>query len=117
MSWADDTDKILSDGLQNYVVMVKKYTSGYSSGSVYPTDTISTIETSTVSIFPDGGTFVKDSNGEKIKSTNMIIFPATSSVAVDHRVYEVGRTDYHEVLDVRRYEGHKQVYTKMVEGR
>ena len=117
MSWSDDTDKILSDGLQNYVVTVKNKTTGYMSDSVYPTDSETVIETSTVNIFPDGGTFVKDFNGEKIKSTNMLVFPATSSVAVDHRVYEAGRTDYHEVWEVQRYEGHKQVYTKMVEGR
>ena len=117
MSWADDTDKILADGLQNYTVTVKNYTSTFSTSSVYPVQTGTVIETSTVNIFPKTGAFKKEVKGRVIESTHLIMFPATSSVAVDHRVYESGDTDYHEVMNVKDYEGHKQVYTHKVEGR
>lgn len=117
MSWADDTDKILADGLGEYTVTVKNPTATYSSSSVFPTKTGTVVETATVNIFAKQGSYVKEVNGEKKVSSHEMIFPAASSVSVDHRIYESGKTDYYEVLGVRDYEGHKQVYTKKVEGR
>jgi len=114
MSWADDTDKLLTGGT---VVTVKNSTATLSTFSVYPVESLTTIETATVQIFPKSGKFQKEVQGEVVENTHLIFFPATSSVAVDNRVYESGETDYHWVMDVRNYDGHKQVYTNKVEGR
>ncbi len=114
MSWATDTDSLLQSGT---VVVVKNFTSTFSSGSVYPTNSSSTIETSTVLIFPKQGALKKTIKGLVVESTHLLFFPATSSVAVDHRIYEPNENDYHEVWKVGSYEGHKQVYTEKVEKR
>ena len=68
-------------------------------------------------IFPKSGAYKKEINGRVIESTHLLFFPATSSVAVGHKVYEPNDTDHHSVLDVADYEGHKQVYTKKVENK
>jgi len=117
MSWADDTDKILSDGLQDSSVTVKKQTATYSEFSVYPAENLTVIETATVNIFPKSGVFKKEIAGRVIENTHLIFFPSTSSVAVGDWIYEGSETNYHEVLNVEDYEGHKQVYTQKVEGR
>jgi len=114
MSWADDTDKLIQDGT---VVTVKKISQEYNSTSVYPESATSIIETATVLIFPKSGAFKKEIKGRVVESTHLLFFPSTSSVAVDHRIYEPGETNYHEVMDVRNYDGHKQVYTQRVENR
>ncbi len=114
MSWATDTDKLLAGGT---VVIVKNPTVAYTSTSVTPTMSSTIVETSTVLIFPKGGVFKKEIKGRVVENTHLIFFPATSSVAVDHRVFEPSETDYHEVMDVRDYDGHKQVYTEKVENR
>lgn len=114
MSWSDDTDKLLQGGT---VVIVKNFTSTFSSSSVYPINSSSTIETSTVLIFPKRGSFKKEIKGRVVESTHLLFFPATSSVAVGHRIYEPDETNYHEVWDVADYEGHKQVATEKVENR
>ena len=114
MSWSDDTDKLLEDGT---VVIVRNYTATILSSSVYPVNTATVVETSTVLIFPKSGKFQKEIQGEVVENTHLIFFPATSSVLVDHRVYEPGETNYHWVMDVRKFDGHKQVYTHKVEGR
>ena len=117
MSWSDDTDKILADGLQDSSVTVKKQTATYSEFSVIPAENLTVIETSTVNIFPKSGAFKKEIAGRVIESTHLIMFPSTSSVLVGDWIYEGTETNYHEVLGVRDYEGHKQVYTHKVEGR
>jgi len=117
MSWGDDTDKILSDGLQDYSVTVKNSTATFTEFSVYSKESLSTIETATVNIFPKTGAFKKEIEGRIIESTHLMFFPSTSSVSVSDWVYELGETDYHEVMAVKDYEGHKQVYTHKVEGR
>ena len=114
MSWSDDTDKLLEGGT---VVIVRNYTATISSSSVYPVNTATVIETSTVQIFPKSGVFKKEIEGKVIENTHLLFFPMTSSVAVSHRAYEPDETDYHLVMDVRNYDGHKQVYTHKVEGR
>ena len=119
MSWDDDTDLLLdnNDGDGGTVVTVKNFTSVYTSTSVTPRTASTTIETSTVLIFPKSGAFKKEIKGRVVESTHLLFFPSTSSVAVDHRIYEPGETNYHEVMDVRNYDGHKQVYTQKVENR
>ena len=114
MSWSSDTDSLLSGGT---VVVVRNSTSTYSSSSVYPVTSTTVIETSTVLIFPKSGAFKKEIKGRVVESTHFLFFPSTSSVAVDHRIFEPSETDYHEVMDVRDYDGHKQVYTQKVENR
>ena len=114
MSWADDTDKLIQDGT---VVTVKKISQEYNSTSVYPESATSIIETATVLIFPKSGASKKEIKGRVVESSHVIFFPATSSVAVNHRVFEPDETNYHEVMDVRDYDGHKQVYTEKVENR
>ena len=114
MSWSDDTDKLLADGI---VVIVRNFTSVYTSTSVTPATASTIIETATVLIFPKRGAFKKTIKGRVVESTHLLFFPATSSVAVDHRIYETGETDYHEVMHVGGYDGHKQVYTEKVENR
>ena len=114
MSWSDETDKLLEDGT---VVTVKSCTFTFASASVYPTTSTVNVETATVLIFPKAGAFKKEIKGRVIESTHLLFFPGTSSVSVGHRAFEPSETDYHEVLDVRDYEGHKQVYTQKVENR
>lgn len=114
MSWSSDTDSLLQSGT---VVTVKNYTSVYTSTSVIPATASTIIETSTVLIFPKSGGFKKEIKGRVVESTHLLFFPSTSSIAVDHRVFEPDETNYHEVMDVRDYDGHKQVYTKKVENR
>jgi len=114
MSWATDTDSLLKDGT---VVVVKSITEEYNGTSVYPESATTIIETSTVLIFPKQGALKKTIKGLVVESTHLLFFPATSSVAVDHRIYEPDETDYHEVWKVGPYEGHKQVYTEKVENR
>ena len=114
MSWSNDTDKLLQDGT---VVTVKSITEEYNSTSVYPESAVTIIETATVLIFPKRGSFKKEIKGRVIESTHLLFFPATSSVAVGHRIFEPSETDYHEVWDVADYEGHKQVATEKVEKR
>ena len=114
MSWSDDTDKLLASGT---VVTVKSCTSVYASSSVYPTTSTVNVETSTVLIFPKSGAFKKEIKGRVIESTHLLFFPQASTVSVGHKVFEPNETDYHEVLDVRDYDGHKQVYTEKVENR
>lgn len=114
MSWSGDTDKLLTGGT---VVIVKNITSVYTSTSVTPATSTTIIETATVLIFPKRGAFKKEIKGRVVESTHLSFFPMTSSVAVDHRIYESGETDYHEVMHVGSYDGHKQVYTQKVENR
>jgi len=118
MSWADDTDALIKCGT---VVTVKKITQEYNGTSVIPESATAIIETSTVLIFPKvvqiKTGFDRSSKGFVIESSHVMFFPATSSVAVSHRVFEPDETDYHEVVSVADYEGHKQVYTQKVENR
>ena len=114
MSWSDDTDKLLADGT---VVIVRNFTSVYTSTSVTPATASTIIETATVLIFPKRGAFKKTIKGRVVESTHLLFFPAASLVAVDHRVFEPDETNYHEVFDVADYEGHKQVATLKVENR
>jgi len=114
MSWATDTDSLIQSGT---VVTVKNITQEYNGTSVYPESATTIIETSTVLIFPKRGSFKKEIKGRVVESTHLLFFPATSSIAVGHRVYEPGETDYHEVWDVADYDGHKQVSTEKVEKR
>ena len=114
MSWSSDTDSLIQSGT---VVTVKNVTQEYNGTSVYPESATTTIETSTVLIFPKSGAFKKEIKGRVIESTHLLFFPATSSVAVGHRIYEPYETDYHEVMNVGPYDGHKQVYTEKVENR
>jgi len=114
MSWSSDTDSLIQSGT---VVTVKNVTQEYNGTSVYPESATTTIETSTVLIFPKSGAFKKEIKGRVVESTHTLFFPSTSSVAVDHRIYEPNETNYHEVMDVQNYEGHKQVYTQKVENR
>ncbi len=114
MSWATDTDSLLQSGT---VVTVKSIAYNYTSTSVTPSTATTIIETSTVLIFPKQGALKKIIKGLVVESTHLLFFPATSSVAVNHRVYEPEETDYHEVWKVGDYEGHKQVYTEKVENR
>lgn len=114
MSWATDTDKLLENGT---VVTVKSTTSVYTATSVVPSTSTVVIETATVLIFPKAGAFKKEVKGRVVENTHVIFFPDTSTVAVGHRVYEPDDTDYHEVLDVRDYDGHKQIYTEKVSNR
>ena len=119
MSWDTDTDGLLdnNDGDGGTVVVVKNFTSEYTSTSVTPATASTIIETATVLIFPKQGAFKKEIKGRVVESTHLLFFPATSSVAVDHRIYEPNETDYHEVWDVADYDGHKQVATEKVENR
>ena len=123
MSWDDDTDKLLdnNDGDGGTVVTVKNITQEYNSTSVTPESATSIIETATVLIFPKvvqvRTGFDKSSKGWVVESSHVLFFPATSSVAVDHRIFEPGETDYHEVVAIADYDGHKQVYTQKVENR
>jgi len=119
MSWGTDTDGLLDndDGDGGTVVTVKNIAQEYNGTSVYPESATTVIETSTVLIFPKSGVFQKTIKGRVVENTHLIFFPSTSSVAVDHRIFEPSDTDYHEVMDVRDYDGHKQVYTEKVENR
>ena len=119
MSWDDDTDLLLNndDGDGGTVVIVKNITRDYTATSVYPNSATTTVETSTVLIFPKSGAFKKLIKGQVVENTHLIFFPATSSIAVDHRVFEPSDSNYHEVMDVRDYDGHKQAYTQKVENR
>lgn len=114
MSWSSDTNNLLSGGT---VVIVKNITQEYNATTVYPELATTIIETTTVLIFPKRGAFKKEINGRVVESTHVLFFPSTSSVAVGHRVFEPAETDYHEVMDVGDYDGHKQVYTEKVEKR
>jgi hypothetical protein len=114
MSWSDDTDKLLAGGP---TVIVRSASVSFASGSVYPTTATNVVESATVQIFPKSGAYKKEIQGRIVENTHLIFFPATSSVSVGHRVYESGDTDYHEVMDVRDYNGHKQVYTEKVDKR
>ena len=118
MSWDDDTDKLIQDGT---VVTVKSISQEYNSTSVYPESATSIIETATVLIFPKivqvRTGFDKSLKGWVVNSSHVMFFPSTSSVAVDHRIFESGETNYHEVVAVGDYDGHKQVYTQKVENR
>jgi hypothetical protein len=115
MSWESDTDSLLSD--RGTVVTVKSSTSAYTSSSVYPSSSLNIIGTSTVQIFPKRGAFKKEIKGRVVESTHLLFFPLTSSVAVGHWIFEPDETDYHDVMDVKNYDGHKQVYTEKVENR
>lgn len=113
-SWSDDTDKLLASGT---VVTVKAVTSTYLSGSIYPTTSSSIIETATVLIFPKSGVYKKEIKGRVVENTHLLFFPLTSSVTVGHRIFESDDMNFHEVLNVKDYDGHKQVYTEKVEKR
>lgn len=119
MSWDTDTDGLLDndDGDGGTVVVVKNITHGYNGTSVFPESATAIIETSTVLIFPKSGAFKKEMKGRVVENTHVLFFPSTSSVAVDHRVFEPSDSNFHEVMDVRNYDGHKQVYTVKVENR
>jgi len=123
MSWDTDTNGLLdnNDGDGGTVVTVKKIAQEYNSTSVYPESATSIIETATVLIFPvrsnNRSGFVKGQKGYVEDSSHTMFFPATSSVAVGHRIFESGETDYYEVNKVGDYDGHKEVDTQKVENR
>jgi hypothetical protein len=60
---------------------------------------------------------LKDVEGLVAEATHQIIFPYTSTIAVSHRIYESGASDYYEVLEVGEYEDHKEILARMVENR
>ena len=80
-------------------------------------DQSSTVETSTVHIYPVGGNMLKDAKGVVKESTHHIFFEYTSSVAVGHRIREAGASDYYEALEVRAYLDHNEVMARRVEGK
>ena len=114
MSWGTDTDALLQSGT---VVAVKAVSFDYTANSVVPSTSTTIIETATVLIFPKAGAFRKEVKGRVIESTHLIFFPGTSSVSVGHKIFEPDETDFHEVLNVKDYEGHRQVYTEKIENR
>ena len=119
MSWDTDTDGLLdnNDGDGGTVVIVKNITKGFDGTKVIPEDAITIIETATVLRFPKSGAFKKMMKGQVVENTHVLFFPSTSSVAVDHRIFIGTSTDYDEVMDVREYDGHKQVYSHKVENK
>jgi hypothetical protein len=116
LSWADDTLAILADSGS---VTVTVYSASFSHTSTIPAiETGRTlVESSTVYLFPRQGELVKDERGQVIDKLDMIVFPQTTSVAVTHRIYESGTTNYYEVKLVKDYLGHKEIHAKHVEGR
>jgi hypothetical protein len=114
MSWADDTNDILEESGS---VAVTVRSASFSHTNVIPSQTTTVVETSTVYIFSKSGKLIKDERGQIIDRFDLIIFPQTSSVAVKHRLFESGSTDYHEVESVCDYLGHKEIHARKVEGR
>ena len=117
-NWRADTVRILSEDEGGKVVTVTA--PAYDFGSQPAAETASsTIETSTVQIFPLEriGRLEKDPKGLVAEATHYILFPFTSSIAVAHRIREADASDYYEALSVGGYEDHKEVLAKLVENR
>lgn len=109
-----DTARLLQSG----GVSVTVYSSTFNYGTIPPTRTSSsTVESKTVQIYPKSGMGVRDEKGLLAEATHLIMWPYTSTVAVDHRVYENGATDFYRVLRVDPFEDHKEVWARKVENR
>lgn len=117
MSWADDTDWILTNESGSIVVTVYSASIYHTSTSVIPTQSNTVIETATVYLFPRKGMLKKDDRGNIIDQLDMILFPNTSDVSVTHRIYKSGSSNYFEVERVDSRLGHKEVHAKLVKGR
>ena len=123
MSWDTDTNGLLDndDGDGGTVVVVKSYDDKYDATSVIPEAAVTIIETATVLLFPQVKKIrmglSEGQSGWVVDSSHTMFFPSTSSVAVGHRIYESGETDFYKVLLVGDYDGHKQVYSDKVEKR
>lgn len=111
-----DTDYILSDGS---TVTGQLRTVGFVHTTIPPSETASVVETATVLIFEykNRGELIKDERGNVKESTHDSYFPSTSSVAVGHRFFPTGSSDYYEVITVADYDGHKECKLKEVNGR
>lgn len=115
MSWADDTDWILSESGS---VVVTVYSASFNhSATIPPTETSTVVETSTVYFSPKSGMLKKDERGQVIDQLDLIFFPETSDIAVTHRIFPSGTTEYYEAERVDDLLGHKEVHAKKVEGR
>jgi hypothetical protein len=115
VSWTADTDWILDESGS---VVVTVYSASFNhSATIPPTETTTVVETSTVYLFPRSGMLVKDERGQIIDKLDMIVFPSTSDIAVTHRIFESGTTEYYEVERVDDFHGHKEIHAKKVEGR
>jgi hypothetical protein len=115
VSWTADTDWILAESGS---VVVTVYSASFNhSATIPPTEITTVVETSTVYLFPKSGMLKKDSRGQIIDQLDLIIFPGTSDIAVTHRIFPSGTTEYYEVERVDDYLGHKEIHAKKVEGR
>ena len=114
MSFTGDTDWILAESGS---VVVTVYSASFDHTTIPPTTSTSIVETSTVYLFPRRGMLKKDERGQIIDQLDMIFFPDTSDVAVTHRIYESGKSNYFEVERVDDRLGHKEVHATLVQGR
>ncbi len=114
MSWLNDTDFIISDS-ETTVVQVKSVAFDHS--SIPAVESATTIETATILVFPERGELLKDERGQIKESTHLLIFSDTSSVAVTNKCYPSGSSNYYDVLQVKDYNGHKEIKAKEVKGR
>ncbi len=109
-----DTQRLLQSG----GVSVTVHSQAYNYDNIPSTrKASSTVETKTVHIFPKSGSGSRDEKGLLAEATHQIMFPLTSSVAVGHRIYQSGETDFFQVLRVDSFEDHKEIRARKVENR
>jgi len=117
--WRNDTVDIIGAGATVTVKAENRPAADYGSLPVARSGSLgfTVIETSTVLIIPSRGDLTKDEKGETVRKMHDIYFPWTSSVAVTHKIFESGVTDYYEAVVVKKFEDHIEVSAVQVKGR
>lgn len=114
MSWAGDTDQILED---SGTVNIQVKAVAFDHTVIPPAESATVIETATVLMYYRKGDFGKDERGQIKTQIPIALFANTSSVAVGHRLFESGSSNYYEVLHVANQLGHKEAKLSEVKGR
>ena len=115
MSRESDTLTIIRDSGEKQVTVLSA-TVSFTSGRSWRSGTTA-VWTGTCLIFPSHGTFVRAPNGETKDSDHKGYFPLSSTVAVGHRIVEVGQTEYFLVELVKTWEDQRALLLNFVEGR
>jgi len=115
MSMIEDTIRLLV--LDGEVVTVRAVEiDDYQQFPAYE-DSATIVETATALRLPKTGGMTKADEGILAETTDLWFFPYTSSASVSNRIYASGESSYYEILDIKAYEDHNEVFTKKVENR
>jgi len=118
MSRRSDTVSIISDDTEGAVgVTVYSATIDYTLRP-HVVSASAVVSSATVMFFPYRASMNRTDSGVIVGATDLIVFPWTSTVFVQHRIKKnADPGDFYEVLQVDVFEDHKEVYAKKVDNR